>query len=233
MATRTDQATTVVGTEAAGPAYLQLRALATPAAGANGHRLRKALDAVQDLPDASSWAASAVDELVFGTHQQQWRRAMSQLALVDHAVRYAGRAGSADVRVARVVDFCAAAASFERFAGYLGEGGERRRGPFKPAEQAAVDRIGGAVLVDGSRPRTAAAASAAADHLRFLGYAAQIDAAFRPLGVTLQIGDDRAALAARLTDLQDAGAAVVEVLAARAAVLENRTSSPVPPQRSE
>jgi hypothetical protein len=172
----------------AAPAYLELRALAIAAA-ANGRRLRAALAAVQDLPDESSWAASAVDELVFGTDQLRWRRAMSRLGLVDHAARHAGHACSADVRVSRAVGFTAIADVFDRFAGFLDAGGELRRRPFKSAEQAAAERVGGAVLVDGNRPRTAAAARAAADHLRFPGCAAGIDSVFRPLGIAR--GDQR------------------------------------------
>lgn len=129
MATRTDQASTVVGAPAeAAPAYLELRALAI---------------------------ASAVDELVFGTDQLRWRRAMSRLGLVDHAARHVGHACSADVRVSRAVGFTATADVFDRFAGFLDAGGELRRRPFKSAEQAAAERVGGAVLVDGNRPRTA------------------------------------------------------------------------------
>jgi hypothetical protein len=157
---------------------------------------------------------------------------MSRLGLVDHAARHAGHACSADVRVSRAVGFTATADVFDRFAGFLDAGGELRRRPFKSAEQAAAERVGGAVLVDGNRPRTAAAARAAADHLRFPGCAAGIDSVFRPLGIAVAISDDRAAVLARLVELQSADATVVEVLAARAAVLGS-TLPAVPPQHSE
>jgi Ni2+-binding GTPase involved in maturation of urease and hydrogenase/very-short-patch-repair endonuclease len=174
---------------------------------------------VRRLPALARWALLTSDMLLVGNGGHLWNQATAQLGSVDAAREHDRKADFARVHVAASVDAATAATVFERFATHLAGGGTVRK-VFKSQEQKDAERIGDAVLVNGTVPTTGPAAAAAGHHLRVLEIARRIDAAFRPLQMGLALDAERPVLIDAMIGLQRACASVDRLQAAAAALRE-------------
>ncbi|OLT16494.1 hypothetical protein BJF78_13750 [Pseudonocardia sp. CNS-139] len=187
----------------------------------------EATEELRRLPALMQWALGTSDMLLSGNGAHPWRLAVGQLPLVTTAQEHDRLADLARVQVASSVDPADAAVVFEALAARLSQGGTLRR-VLKSTEQKNAERLGDAVLVNGTVPVTARAADAAARHLRVLEIANRINTAFHPLRMGVDVTVDRPVMIEALLGLQRACAAVDRLLATAAEL--HQLLAPLPPQ---